>query len=205
MSYELSDTFIQWQPSEPPNSGYRNSSHDGNTTDTSTPNSPDPLPLSTSTTATATDIDSIHQAINTLSPPYPFASLSEPSLVPFQPATYPAAFTPHLQSPRFPGDLYSPSYTRKFGNQREGWCGLCHPGRWLVLNNSAFWYDKSFTHGVSAASGKTYDGPSETRKERKTGVLEGLCGTYGEWIALVVSKKGGLSWFRHAYKVSFLR
>ncbi|KAL2053848.1 hypothetical protein ABVK25_005777 [Lepraria finkii] len=105
MSYELSDTFIQWQPSEPPNSGYRNSSHDGNTTDTSTPNSPDPSPVSTSTTATTMDIDSVHQAINTLSPPYPFASLSEPPLVPFQPATYPAAFTPHPQSPRFPGDL----------------------------------------------------------------------------------------------------
>ena len=206
MSNELSDTFIRWQPSEPPNSGYRNSSHDGNVADTSTPNSPDPSPVSTSTTATATDIDNVHEAINTLSPPYPFASLSEPPLVPFQPpATYPAALTPHPQSPRFPGDLYSPSYTRKFDNQREGWCGLCHPGRWLALKNSAFWYDKSFTHGMSAASGKGFDGLSETRKGRETRVLEGLCGTCGEWIALVVSKKGGLSWFRHAYKVSFLR
>jgi len=78
---------------------------------------------------------------------------------------------------------------------------LCKPGRWLVLKNSAFWYDKSFTHGVSAATGAAFQGPQDTRRtEGNLDVWEGLCGSCGEWIALVSSKKKGTTWFRHAYK-----
>ena len=110
--------------------------------------------------------------------------------------------TPHEQDLRFGGDLYTPRWVRGHGNKREGWCGLCKPGRWLVLKNSAFWYDKSFTHGVSAATGAAFQGPQETRRtEGNLDVWEGLCGSCGEWIALVSSKKKGTTWFRHAYKV----
>ena len=71
-----------------------------------------------------------------------------------------------------------------------------------MLKNSAFWYDKSFTHGVSAATGAAFQGPQETRRtEGNLDVWEGLCGSCGEWIALVSSKKKGTTWFRHAYKV----
>jgi hypothetical protein len=109
---------------------------------------------------------------------------------------------PHEQDLRFNGDLYTPRWVRGHGNKREGWCGLCKPGRWLVLKNSAFWYDKSFTHGVSAATGAAFQGPQETRRtEGNLDVWEGLCGSCGEWIALVSSKKKGTTWFRHAYKV----
>ncbi|PSN68257.1 hypothetical protein BS50DRAFT_665876 [Corynespora cassiicola Philippines] len=108
---------------------------------------------------------------------------------------------PHEQDLRFAGDLYTPRWVRGHGNKREGWCGLCKPGRWLVLKNSAFWYDKSFTHGVSAATGAAFQGPQETRRtEGNLDVWEGLCGSCGEWIALVSSKKKGTTWFRHAYK-----
>jgi len=51
---------------------------------------------------------------------------------------------PREQEVRFEGDFYTPRWVRGHGNKREGWCGLCKPGRWLVLKNSAFWYDKSF-------------------------------------------------------------
>lgn len=109
---------------------------------------------------------------------------------------------PHEQDLRFNGDLYTPRWVRGHGNKREGWCGLCKPGRWLVLKNSAFWYDKSFTHGVSAATGAAFQGPQDTRRtEGNLDVWEGLCGSCGEWIALVSSKKKGTTWFRHAYKV----
>ncbi|KAF2488786.1 hypothetical protein BU16DRAFT_544945 [Lophium mytilinum] len=109
--------------------------------------------------------------------------------------------TPHEQDLRFGGDLYTPRWVRGHGNKREGWCGLCKPGRWLVLKNSAFWYDKSFTHGVSAATGAAFQGPQETRRtEGNLDVWEGLCGSCGDWIALVSSKKKGTTWFRHAYK-----
>lgn len=112
---------------------------------------------------------------------------------------------PHEQDLRFTGDLYTPRWVRGHGNKREGWCGLCKPGRWLVLKNSAFWYDKSFTHGVSAATGAAFQGPQDTRRtEGNMDVWEGLCGSCGEWIALVSSKKKGTTWFRHAYKVCII-
>ena len=110
---------------------------------------------------------------------------------------------PREQELRFEGDMYTPKYVRGHGNKREGWCGICKPGRWLVLKNSAFWYDKSFSHGVSAATGKAFDGPSETRPmSGNPDVWEGFCNSCGDWIALISSKKKGTTWFRHAYKVS---
>ncbi|EON69314.1 hypothetical protein W97_08574 [Coniosporium apollinis CBS 100218] len=106
---------------------------------------------------------------------------------------------PHEQDLRFIGDLYTPRWVRGHGHKREGWCGLCQPGRWLVLKNSAFWYDKSFTHGVSAA-GAPFQGPLETRRiDGNPDAWEGLCGSCGGWIALK-SSKNGTTWFRHAYK-----
>ena len=109
---------------------------------------------------------------------------------------------PRSQELRFEGDLYTPKFVRGHGNKREGYCGICKPGRWLVLKNSAFWYDKSFTHGISAATGLPFEGPKETRRmSGNPDVWEGLCGSCNEWIALISSKKKGTTWFRHAYKV----
>lgn len=110
---------------------------------------------------------------------------------------------PRAQQLRFDGDLYTPKYVRGHGNKREGWCGICKPGRWLVLKNSAFWYDKSFTHGISAATGNAFEGPKQTRRMKgNPDVWEGLCHSCNEWIALISSKKKGTTWFRHAYKVN---
>jgi hypothetical protein len=98
--------------------------------------------------------------------------------------------------------LYTPKWVRGHGNKREGWCGICKPGRWLVLKNSAYWYDKSFSHGISAATGSPFQEPLETRRmDGNPDVWEGLCSSCNEWIALVSSKKKGTTWFRHAYKV----
>jgi hypothetical protein len=55
---------------------------------------------------------------------------------------------------------------------------------------------------VSAATGAAFQGPQDTRRtDGNLDVWEGLCGSCGEWIALVSSKKKGTTWFRHAYKV----
>jgi Domain of unknown function (DUF4451) len=137
-------------------------------------------------------------------PPDLFGPLSEEQLVPPLDDMKPddVELTPHEQDLRFEGDLYTPRFVRGHGNKREGWCGICKPGRWLVLKNSAYWYDKSFTHGISAASGQSFEGPRETRRmDGNADVWEGLCGSCGEWVALVSSKKKGTTWFRHAYKV----
>ncbi|KAL1971178.1 hypothetical protein VTN77DRAFT_130 [Rasamsonia byssochlamydoides] len=143
----------------------------------------------------------------------PYANLSEPPdlLGPLreEPSAPPekdmnpedADLKPHEQELRFENDLYTPRWVRGHGNKREGWCGICKPGRWLVLKNSAFWYDKSFTHGVSAATGRAFEPPKETRRMKGNAeIWEGLCGSCGEWIPLVSSKKKGTTWFRHAYK-----
>ncbi|KAF2865273.1 hypothetical protein BDV95DRAFT_632459 [Massariosphaeria phaeospora] len=136
-------------------------------------------------------------------PPDLYSSLLEEPCNPPESDMNPADpdLVPHEQDLRFGGDLYTPRWVRGHGNKREGWCGLCKPGRWLVLKNSAFWYDKSFTHGVSAATGAAFQGPQDTRRtEGNLDVWEGLCGSCGEWIPLVSSKKKGTTWFRHAYK-----
>lgn len=106
--------------------------------------------------------------------------------------------TPFGQDLRFKGDFYTPKWVRGQGNSREGWCGICKPGRWLVLKNSAFWYHKLFIHGVRAR-GLPFEGPSHKRYEMDD--WEGYCTTCNDWIPLG-SKERGVTWFRHAYKVS---
>ncbi len=153
------------------------------------------------------DPHSLHSHYTDLSdPPDLYASLHEEQVPPPPEDMNPSDpdLVPHEQELRFDGDLYTPRWVRGHGNKREGWCGICKPGRWLVLKNSAFWYDKSFTHGISAATGSPFQEPQETRRmDGNPDVWEGLCGSCNEWVALVSSKKKGTTWFRHAYKVNF--
>lgn len=150
------------------------------------------------------DPHSLHSHYTDLSdPPDLYASLHEEQVSPPSEDMNPSDpdLIPHEQELRFDGDLYTPRWVRGHGNKREGWCGICKPGRWLVLKNSAFWYDKSFTHGISAATGSPFQEPQETRRmDGNPDVWEGLCGSCNEWVALVSSKKKGTTWFRHAYK-----
>lgn len=152
------------------------------------------------------DPHSLHGHYTDLSdPPDLYAALHEEQIPPPPEDMNPEDpdMVPHEQELRFEGDLYTPRWVRGHGNKREGWCGICKPGRWLVLKNSAFWYDKSFTHGISAATGSPFQEPRETRRmDGNPDVWEGLCGSCNDWIALVSSKKKGTTWFRHAYKVS---
>lgn len=150
------------------------------------------------------DAHSLHRRFAELSePPDLFGALNEEQEAPPEEDMNPSDpdMMPREQDLRFEGDLYTPRWVRGHGNKREGWCGICKPGRWLVLKNSAYWYDKSFSHGISAATGSSFQQPLETRRmDGNPDVWEGLCGSCNEWIALVSSKKKGTTWFRHAYK-----
>lgn len=144
---------------------------------------------------------------NLSDPPDLYSSLHEEHILPPPEDMNPADpdLIPYEQDLRFDEDLYTPRWVRGHGNRREGWCGICKPGRWLILKNSAFWYDKSFTHGISAATGSPFREPQETRRmDGNPDVWEGLCGSCNEWVVLVSSKKKGTTWFRHAYKVIFI-
>lgn len=141
-------------------------------------------------------------------PPDLYASLHEEQLPPPPEDLDPSDpdLVPHEQEPRFNGDLYTPTLVRGYGNKREGWCGICKPGRWLVLKNSAYWYDRCFTHGISAVTGHPFREPQEVRRmDGNPDVWEGLCGSCNDWISLMSSKKKGSTWFRHACKVSIFR
>ncbi|KAI6783932.1 Meiotic expression up-regulated protein-like protein [Emericellopsis cladophorae] len=136
-------------------------------------------------------------------PPDLFSCLHEEQLSPPEEDMNPSDpdMMPREQDLRFEGDLYTPRWVRGHGNKREGWCGICKPGRWLVLKNSAYWYDKSFSHGISAATGSPFQEPLDMRRmDGNPDVWEGLCSSCNDWVALVSSKKKGTTWFRHAYK-----
>ena len=151
------------------------------------------------------DLDSFEEALPHEDEPDLFSALLEEPSIPSEEELRPSdsEMEPSEQDVRFEGDLYTPRFVRGHGNKREGYCGLCKPGRWLVLKNSAFWYDKSFSHGISAATGQPFDAPRKTRRMYgNPDVWEGLCGTCNEWIALISNRKKGTTWFRHAYKVS---
>ncbi|KAL1859646.1 hypothetical protein Daus18300_009511 [Diaporthe australafricana] len=105
---------------------------------------------------------------------------------------------PLQQELRFDGDLYTSKWVRGHGNKREGWCGICKPGRWLKLKNPDFGHDRSFCHGINWANGQPFIGPQVIRRmDGNPGLWEGFCDTCKNWIAL---RKESMSWFLHAYE-----
>ena len=118
------------------------------------------------------------------------------------------------QSPRHSADLYTARWIRGEGVQREGWCNLCR--RWLRLKNSEYWYDKTFSHGVSHATGLPFDEPCQQRTaqhcpagknagRRTRAVEEGQCNICRKWYPLASGRSGrkrGQAWYKHAYKAS---
>jgi len=115
-----------------------------------------------------------HQA-SSLPPPTPRSHLYSPTRVALAAVSHPTlparpcslySLTLKTQPARTPTDLYTPRLIRGAGRYREGLCSLCRPARWLLLKNSAFWYDKTFGHGISAVTGEYFDGPKEVRVYR---------------------------------------
>ncbi|KAJ4148641.1 hypothetical protein LMH87_003102 [Akanthomyces muscarius] len=153
-------------------------------------NSAEPLPLNNYYADLPASVDLYLALLEKPAPPPPEdLKPSDPDLI------------PHKQEPRFEGDMHTPKWVRGHGEKREGWCGLCKPGRWLVLKTSAYWYHKAFTHGISAATGAPFQGPLDKRRiDGKMDVWEGLCGNCNTWIRLFGRKKKGTAWFRHTYK-----
>jgi len=107
---------------------------------------------------------------------------------------------PRKQRLRYPGDMYTPSWVRYTGQAKEGYCDTCHPGKWLQLKNSAYWYHKQFFHGISSVSGKMFLEPVGSRVVDQD-VTEGLCHQCNQWIPINNAKrKNSVLWYRHAHK-----
>lgn len=99
------------------------------------------------------------------------------------------------KAPRWEGDLYTPQLQRGKGDWKEGYCSLCKPGIWLRIKQSSYWYHMNYHHGINAATGKSYDPPSDYRLERiacsenggNGSVLlrvNGVCGVCGTEVAI---------------------
>ncbi|KAJ3257913.1 hypothetical protein HK103_004204 [Boothiomyces macroporosus] len=112
--------------------------------------------------------------------------------------------TVRAQDLKFESDLYTPKMVRNTGSKKEGFCDLCKPGRWLQLKNSAFWYHKQFTHGISSISCQPFtnpleirtvwcaSGPGQSNDESQVAVFlltEGLCHRCRNWEPLYRNKK----------------
>lgn len=117
---------------------------------------------------------------------------------------------------RHPEDMYTPRWVRGSGGSREGYCELCHPGVWLKIKQSAYWYHMNFIHGISAATGKPYDPPRDFRESAVLGPagrtvlqVEGRCDACLTWVILGQHELGSIpeethyvnaSWWRHQQK-----
>ncbi|KAK4963894.1 hypothetical protein LTR28_004291 [Elasticomyces elasticus] len=134
-----------------------------------------------------------------LNPPRLYTSLQ---CTPLDPPTDSRSSTPYEQPLSFEGDLYTPRWIRGRNKQREGWCGLCSPGRWFVLKNSNFWYHKMSTHGICAATGQPLASPTAYKQAGNADMWDGLCGHCARWISLGTSSKNGTTWFRHVHKAA---
>ncbi|KAJ2497879.1 hypothetical protein GGH96_004757 [Coemansia sp. RSA 1972] len=107
---------------------------------------------------------------------------------------------PRRQKVRFGEDLYTPTWVRGQGQQKEGFCDTCTPGKWLQLKNSAFWYHKQFLHGISSVSGRPFIRPVQVR-HFDADIIEGLCHQCQQWVPIANSKRrNSVLWFRHAHK-----
>ncbi|KAJ2772873.1 hypothetical protein IWQ57_001575 [Coemansia nantahalensis] len=107
---------------------------------------------------------------------------------------------PRRQKVRFSEDLYTPTWVRNCGQKKEGFCDTCSPGKWLQLKNSAFWYHKQFSHGISSVSGRPFARPLQVR-HFDADSLEGLCHQCRKWVPIANAKRrNSVLWFRHAHK-----
>ncbi|KAJ2714649.1 hypothetical protein H4R19_001616 [Coemansia spiralis] len=107
---------------------------------------------------------------------------------------------PRRQKVRSGEDLYTPTWVRNSGQKKEGFCDTCSPGKWLQLKNSAFWYHKQFSHGISSVSGRPFTRPLQVRHFDADNI-EGLCHQCRKWVPIANAKRrNSVLWFRHAHK-----
>ncbi|KAJ2078555.1 hypothetical protein H4R24_004394 [Coemansia sp. RSA 988] len=136
----------------------------------------------------------------TVSPKIKPWRISVPDVASAADETVPLKMRPRRQKIRFADDLYTPMWVRGNGHQKEGFCDTCTPGKWLQLKNSAFWYHKQFSHGISSISGRPFTRPLQVR-HYDADIIEGLCHQCRQWMPIANAKRrNSVLWFRHAHK-----
>lgn len=105
---------------------------------------------------------------------------------------------PHLNSKRRPNNAYDPTWVRKSGKQKEGWCDHCENGGYHLMKNSGYLYHKNHEHGIFP-NGNVFEDPLVIqRKIERESKWEGLCGICYQWIDLDhTERKHWGTWYRH--------
>ncbi|KAI9294392.1 hypothetical protein K502DRAFT_292355, partial [Neoconidiobolus thromboides FSU 785] len=113
---------------------------------------------------------------------------------------------PYQQSPRFPGDEYTPRWVRGVGKSKEGLCPHCNDKEvWLKIKISAYWYHLNYQHGISSITGKKFRAPLEYRINKGTDQKEALCHKCLNWINSESPRNKPVNveeiyWWKHAQK-----
>ncbi|KAI0244421.1 hypothetical protein L0F63_002714 [Massospora cicadina] len=113
---------------------------------------------------------------------------------------------PVTQSPRFPGDEYTPRWVRGIGKAKEGLCPHCTDRAvWLKIKISAYWYHLNYQHGISSITGKPFRPPLEYRINPETELKEALCHKCRNWINSESTRNKPVNveeiyWWKHAQK-----
>ncbi|KAJ9049190.1 hypothetical protein DSO57_1027225 [Entomophthora muscae] len=113
---------------------------------------------------------------------------------------------PYQQSPRFPGDEYTPRWVRGIGKAKEGLCPHCTDRQvWLKIKISAYWYHLNYQHGISSITGKSFRPPLEYRINPETELKEALCHKCRNWINSESPRNKPVNveeiyWWKHAQK-----
>jgi hypothetical protein len=121
--------------------------------------------------------------------------------------------TSRLQHIRFSDDLFTPRWIRGYGSEQEGWCGFCQPhGRWLRIENSAYWNDRCLFHGICEETGRVFEKPvklSELPTRIEQGVMsvkywKGECHRCSSEVTFGDNSKVYSAWHLHAVNVRFM-
>lgn len=105
---------------------------------------------------------------------------------------------PSKNDKKRPDNCYDPTWVRKSGRDKEGWCDHCESGGYFLIKNSGYLYHKNHEHGIFP-NGNVFEDPLIIkRKLEKESKWEGLCGICYHWIDLDhTDRKRWGTWYRH--------
>lgn len=103
---------------------------------------------------------------------------------------------PVRQEPIYGGDLFTPGWARRLGDQKEGFCARCPVFHWVNIPDGSYRFHLTYFHGVPD-SGVPLPRPSIIRPiNGSLNTWEGFCDACDQWRLLKKTRRGW-NWYRH--------